>query len=128
MSPPISCLLRGSAELLHRRVLDDGLCVGWGQGAFRRDAESVRTSVFTELTWALAHHAGTYSFPHQDTQGCITVIEARAGTKFWGIKRMRVEELDELSTVDAAVKKLEAVRTDDKADVFLVQVMPGDVM
>lgn len=111
-----------------QRNLDDGLCIGWGQSALGRPAEPIYTSSFTESSWALVHHGGTYTYPHQDTQGCITLVEAMAGTKFWGIVKMDPAVQAELSTVTSVVEKLDQVRIDPNACTFVVQANPGDVM
>lgn len=66
-------------------MLDDGLTVGWSQT--QRDLPFEKRKVYADnlavRSWALAHQAGTLTYPHHDADGDVTYIIGMFGVKLW---------------------------------------------
>ena len=88
------------------RNLNDGISVRWTQATLSREPQWIITNAFTSQSWGLLHHPGTFSPLHQDSQGCITLVDTCSGTKFWGFVKLDESALATSQTVTKVVQKL----------------------
>ena len=102
------------------------MSVGWAQAALSREPERIVTSAFAGQSWGLLHHHGTLTPTHQDSQGCITLIEARSGTKIWGFVKLNESALAASNTVTQAVRMLSKIS--EQADTSVLQIEVGDIV
>ena len=102
------------------------MSVGWAQAALSREPERIVTSAFASQSWGLLHHPGTFTPAHQDSQGCITLIEARSGSKFWGFLKLNESALGTSKSVTQAVQMLSNI--DKWADTSVLQIDVGDIV
>ena len=102
------------------------MSVGWAQAALSREPERIVTSAFASQSWGLLHHPGTFTPIHQDSQGCIMLIEARSGSKFWGLIKLNERALAASQTVTQAVQMLSD--NDEWAETSVLQIDEGDTM
>ena len=112
--------------LIVNRNLDDGTSIAWGQATLSREPERILTSAFTNQSWGLLHHPGTFSPVHQDSQGCLTLVEARAGSKFWGFVKLNEGALAASQTLTQVVQKLSDINK--WADTCVLQIEVGDIV
>ena len=82
--------------------------------------------MFTSQSWGLLHHPGTFSPLHQDSQDCITLVEARSGTKFWGFVKLNESALAASQTITNVVQKLSDI--DEWVDRLVLQIEVGDIV
>lgn len=72
-------------------MVDDGLTIGWSQT--QRDMPFEKRKVFADnlsvRSWALAHHAGVFTFPHHDADGEVTYVVGVSGVKLWTLYFVR---------------------------------------
>ena len=74
----------------------------------------------------LLHHPGTFSPLHQDSQGCITLVEVCSGTKFWGFVKLDESALAASHTVTNVVQKLSNI--DEQVERLVLQIEVGDIV
>ena len=91
-----------------------------------RESQRIITNAFTSQSWGLLHHPGTFSPLHQDSQGCITLVEARSGTKFWGFVKLNESALATSHTVTNVVQKLSNI--DERVERLVLQIEVGDIV
>ena len=91
-----------------------------------REPERIVTSAFAGQSWGLLHHPGTFMPTHQDSQGCIMLIEACSRTKIWGFIKLNESTLAASNTVTQAVWMLSDI--DEQVDTFILQIEVGDIV
>ena len=102
------------------------MSVGWAQAALLRKPKIIVTSAFAGQSWGLLHHPGTFMPTHQDSQGCIMLMEACSRTKIWGFIKLNESALAASNTVTQAVRMLSDI--DEQADTSVLQIEVGDIM
>lgn len=102
------------------------------------------TSMFIVYSWLLIHHAGTFTPPHQDNSGSISLVEARAGSKFWAVFKPVINDKRHKSSHESLIatlrdmvherrtrqqgKIVDVINITNVASGVIIEVNPGDIM
>lgn len=73
-------------ELTLYSNIDHGLVHGWNETSHVVPImNDVHPENFTTKGWALLHHPGVVTYPHQDAEGTLTWTRVEVGMKFWAV-------------------------------------------
>jgi hypothetical protein len=112
-------------------MLDDGLAIGWSQT--QHDAPFLKRKVSADnlaiRSWGLAHHAGVFTYPHQDADGEAAYVLGMSGLKMWTFYFVR-DNAKTRKEILAIIDDLITTNETDhpEIDAETVYIYPGDLM